>query len=195
MLSVLSRGRYDLGIGVGYTPLEFEAFGVNMKNRPSMLTECVETLRTAWTGERFSFSGKRYEFPEVSIHPVPAVQPRILIGATVEVAINRVAAIGDGFVSAQNHDIDTYAAELQRLGKSGTAFAGQQAMIVPDVDDAMDNHSRYALQYCNDLIDRGYVDPNILGFDRFSSLRQAVEAGVYTVWDGMVRPRSGNSRT
>src|SRR3546814_9398361 len=35
-LSLLSGGCFDLGIGLGYWQREFEAFGRNLKNRPSL---------------------------------------------------------------------------------------------------------------------------------------------------------------
>lgn len=184
MVSVLSNGRYDLGIGTGYTPIEFEAFGVNMKHRPSLLEDTVAIARKAWTGEKFSHRGKRFQIPEIEVHPVPTRTPRILIGASVDVAIKRAARIGDGFVSAQNHDIATYVDALAEYGRQGAVFAGQQAVIAEDPDRAITEQGQYALRYCNDLIARGYVDPNIVGRDRFESLREAVDAGVYTLWDG-----------
>src|SRR3546814_629838 len=44
-LSLLSGGRFDLGIGLGYWQREFEAFGRNLKNRPSLLEEGIEVIR------------------------------------------------------------------------------------------------------------------------------------------------------
>lgn len=184
MVSVLSEARFDLGIGLGYTPLEFEAFGVNMKHRPSIFEDAVAIMRRSWEGKTFSYMGKRFEVPEIQVHPVPASPPRLLIGATVEQAIKRAARLGDGFLSAQNHDIQTYVDALAEYGREGRVFAGQQAVVAEDPEKAIAEQGQYALRYCNDLIGRGYVDPNLGGRTRFESLGEAVDAGVYTVWDG-----------
>lgn len=184
MVSVLSEGRFDLGVGLGYTPIEFAAFGVNMTHRPSIFEDTVEILRRSWAGTPFSYRGKRFDIPEIQVHPVPAVPPRILVGATVGPAIRRAARIGDGFLSAQNRDIETYVEALAEYGRPGRVFAGQQAVIAEDPERVMAEQGEYALRYCNDLISRGYVDPHLAGRRHFADLREAVDAGVYTVWDG-----------
>ncbi len=74
ILDQLSGGRMELGLGLGYAPHEFAAFGMPRSHRVSYTEECAEILRLAWTGERFSFSGKRWHFDDVRVTPQP-VQP------------------------------------------------------------------------------------------------------------------------
>jgi alkanesulfonate monooxygenase SsuD/methylene tetrahydromethanopterin reductase-like flavin-dependent oxidoreductase (luciferase family) len=74
VLDQLSGGRMELGLGLGYAPHEFRAFGVPIANRVSLTEECVEILRLAWAGEPFSYEGKRYRFDKVTVTPTP-VQP------------------------------------------------------------------------------------------------------------------------
>jgi alkanesulfonate monooxygenase SsuD/methylene tetrahydromethanopterin reductase-like flavin-dependent oxidoreductase (luciferase family) len=74
ILDQLSDGRMELGVGLGYAPHEFAAFGIPRSRRVSLTEECVEILQRAWTGERFSYSGKRYQFDDVKVTPAP-VQP------------------------------------------------------------------------------------------------------------------------
>lgn len=74
ILDHISHGRMELGIGMGYVPKEFAAFGVPLKNRVSMTEEGIQILRLAWADGPFSFSGKRYELDNVEVHPKP-VQP------------------------------------------------------------------------------------------------------------------------
>jgi alkanesulfonate monooxygenase SsuD/methylene tetrahydromethanopterin reductase-like flavin-dependent oxidoreductase (luciferase family) len=74
ILDQLSGGRIELGIGLGYAPHEFRAFGIPVSHRVSLTEECIEILRLAGTGERFSFHGKRYQFDSVRVTPEP-VQP------------------------------------------------------------------------------------------------------------------------
>lgn len=74
VLDHISHGRIELGIGMGYVPEEFAAFGVPLKNRVSMTEEGIEIMRRAWGDGPFSFHGKRYQIDDVDVHPKP-VQP------------------------------------------------------------------------------------------------------------------------
>ncbi len=59
-LDLVSKGRVILGVGIGYQPSDFRAFGVPMEHRTAIFEESVEILRHCWTGEPFSFRGKHY---------------------------------------------------------------------------------------------------------------------------------------
>ncbi len=74
VLDHLSNGRMELGIGMGYVPEEFKAFGVPLKNRVSMTEEGIDILRLAWGEGPFSYDGKRYKLEDIDVHPKP-VQP------------------------------------------------------------------------------------------------------------------------
>ncbi|MBO0836892.1 MAG: LLM class flavin-dependent oxidoreductase, partial [Actinobacteria bacterium] len=49
-LDVLSGGRHDLGLGIGWMPEEFALTGADMASRGARVTEYVRTLRTLWAG-------------------------------------------------------------------------------------------------------------------------------------------------
>ena len=74
VLDQLSGGRIEFGVGLGYAPHEFRGFGFPISHRVSLTEECVDILRLAWSGERFSYAGKRYHFDDVRVTPEP-VQP------------------------------------------------------------------------------------------------------------------------
>ncbi len=74
VLDQLSDGRIEFGIGLGYATHEFRGFGVPVSHRVSRTEECIDILRLAWSGERFSYAGKRYQFDDVRVTPDP-VQP------------------------------------------------------------------------------------------------------------------------
>ena len=65
VLDQLSGGRIELGVGLGYAPHEFRAFGFPVSQRVSRTEECIDILRLAWSGERFSYHGKRWDFDDV----------------------------------------------------------------------------------------------------------------------------------
>jgi alkanesulfonate monooxygenase SsuD/methylene tetrahydromethanopterin reductase-like flavin-dependent oxidoreductase (luciferase family) len=178
-VSVLSRGRFDLGIGMGYSHREFAGLQVDIGHRPSLFEETIEILRRAWRGEAFSFTGKRHNIPEINVTPIPHPPPRILIGAMAEPAIKRAARLGDGYLGAYNAHLRTYVDELEALGKTGTVCAGQQATIAPDVGRAKMQLREYALRFVNDHIDRG-----LLPGPHYDDLDAAIDAGHYLLWDG-----------
>ena len=74
VLDQLSGGRIELGLGLGYAPHEFRAFGFPVAQRVSRTEECIDVLRRAWSGETFSYAGRRYRFDDVRVTPDP-VQP------------------------------------------------------------------------------------------------------------------------
>lgn len=62
-LSLLSGGRFELGIGAGDYFEEMRAWGVPVPKpgeRIEGLKETVEVLRSAWKGEAVTFEGKHY---------------------------------------------------------------------------------------------------------------------------------------
>ena len=44
-VDVLTNGRFDLGLGQGYTPSEFEGYGIPRKERASLLEEGIEVIK------------------------------------------------------------------------------------------------------------------------------------------------------
>jgi alkanesulfonate monooxygenase SsuD/methylene tetrahydromethanopterin reductase-like flavin-dependent oxidoreductase (luciferase family) len=59
-LDVLTGGNFILGVGLGYRPPEFEAFGIPLAERAPRFTEAVGLMRRLWTEERVSHKGRFY---------------------------------------------------------------------------------------------------------------------------------------
>lgn len=74
-LDLLSEGRMDLGVGRGYQPLEFEAYGIPFTESRARFDESLEVIRRAWTNDRLDFEGKHYTFRDVPLRPRPMQQP------------------------------------------------------------------------------------------------------------------------
>ncbi len=96
VLDHISNGRMEFGIGMGYVPKEFEAFGIPLRNRVSMTDEAIEILRLAWSDGPFSFSGKRYELSNINVYPKPVQPggPPLWIAAMKEPGALRAARFG-----------------------------------------------------------------------------------------------------
>jgi len=85
-LDVLTNGRTDFGIArIGENDLYQRAYGVSPEETRERFEEALEILVKAWTEERFSYDGRHYRIPEVSVYPKPATRPRpaiYLVGIT-----------------------------------------------------------------------------------------------------------------
>ncbi|MEQ8232642.1 MAG: LLM class flavin-dependent oxidoreductase, partial [Gammaproteobacteria bacterium] len=58
LADILSNGRFDLGVGQGYTHDEFNAFCVDRRERAARLEEGVALMRRLFTEEHVSFDGR-----------------------------------------------------------------------------------------------------------------------------------------
>ncbi len=184
-LSILTGGRFDLGVAIGYRADEFEAFGRSLHHRPSLLEEGVEIIRRAWRGEPLDFHGKRFDYGPLAVTPRPAVPPRILIGGMAEPAIDRAARIGDGFLSTGGIGHDLYVQALKRQGRNpadGRICAGNWAIIAEDPAAEAERIGRHVLYQSNRYIEWGAFGPPDQ-VPRFATARDAIEGGLYELWD------------
>src|SRR5712692_8839416 len=120
VVDVISNGRLRLGIGQAYRAEEFAGFGVPRGQRLPRTLETIEILKRAWTGERFSFNGKYFQFDNVRVLPRPVSQPypELLWGAGAPSAIRRGAELGLSFACVGGrHEMNIYVDALRSLGK------------------------------------------------------------------------------
>jgi alkanesulfonate monooxygenase SsuD/methylene tetrahydromethanopterin reductase-like flavin-dependent oxidoreductase (luciferase family) len=182
-LSLLTDGRFDLGVGQGYWEREFAAFGQRVKNRPSLLEEGVELIRRAWAGDASGFSGKRYALAEgLAVTPRPEKTPQLLVGAMADPAIERAARIADGFLSTQNAHQQAYVDACAKLGKPARIYAGQWAVIAEDPERTWAQIGQHALYQLNEYIGWGAFGPPD-EVPRFADPQQILDAGAYQLMD------------
>jgi probable F420-dependent oxidoreductase len=100
-LDVLSRGRVELGVGVGWLREEFDALGVPFEDRGARTDEYIEALRCLWRDDDPCFEGRYARFDRAKSHPKP-VQDLIPIhvGGHSHAAARRAGRLGDGFFPA-----------------------------------------------------------------------------------------------
>jgi len=184
-LSLLTGGRFDLGVGIGYRELEFREFGRELKQRPSLMEEGFAIIRKAWAGERLNFEGKRFKVGDVRITPAPEHAPRLFLGGMAEPAIDRAARIADGFLSTGGIGNDVYVKCLEKNGRrpeDGVIIAGHWALISDDPEREAAIVGPHALYQSNQYIEWGAFGPPETT-PRFPDAATALQMGLYELWD------------
>lgn len=99
-LDVLTGGNYILGIGLGYRPQEFTAFGVPLAERAPRFTESIALMKRLWTEDRVNHEGRFYTVKDagLSLKPVRPGGPPLYIAGQVDAAVRRAARIGDAWL-------------------------------------------------------------------------------------------------
>ena len=100
-LDVLSRGRVEIGVGVGWQKEEYDACGVPWKGRFGLMHEQMRACRLLWTQEPATFKGKRVAFERIYCKPFPVQKGGIPIYygvAASELNIERMAELADGWL-------------------------------------------------------------------------------------------------
>lgn len=184
-LSLVSAGRFDLGVGIGYRQLEFDQFQRKLSHRPSLVEEGIEILRRAWSGEPVNFSGKRFEVGDLCVTPTPQSVPKIYLGGMVEPAIQRAARVADGFLCTGGIGMDIYNEALLAEGKSiedGDIILGCWAIIAEDPEAEAARIGDHILYQINEYIKWGAFGPPD-STPLFDDARVAIENGLYELWD------------
>jgi alkanesulfonate monooxygenase SsuD/methylene tetrahydromethanopterin reductase-like flavin-dependent oxidoreductase (luciferase family) len=184
-LSLLTGGRFDLGVGIGYRELEFREFGRELKHRPSLIEESIEIIRRAWAGERINFTGKRFNVGDLRVLPKPEHTPKLYLGGMAEPAIDRAARIADGFLSTGSIGHDVYVNCLKKHGRApedGVIIAGSWAIVSDDPEREARAVAPHALYQGNQYIEWGAFGPPDTT-PRFPDGETALAQGLYQLWD------------
>ncbi|MEV5299317.1 LLM class F420-dependent oxidoreductase [Amycolatopsis methanolica] len=99
-VAVLSGNRFGLGLGVGWSPEEFEWCGAPYAKRGKRVDEAIEVLRLILDGGMVEYHGEFFDFDKLQMSPAPSEHVPFYIGGHTEVALKRAARVGDGWSSA-----------------------------------------------------------------------------------------------
>ncbi len=119
-LDVISGGRLELGLGVGYKVEELNAWNVDPKSRGQRMEEGIEIIQRLFAGERFSYKGRYHDYNDIQLRPMPVQKsPPLWIAGFSKVAVKRAARVGAGYIAVGPIGPFTqiYREELSRLGK------------------------------------------------------------------------------
>ncbi|MGZ3144469.1 TIGR03619 family F420-dependent LLM class oxidoreductase [Lentzea chajnantorensis] len=99
-LDVLSGGRLVPGLGIGWSPEEFEAVNVPMSERGTRLDETLDVLEQLWTADPAEYRGRHWTLPATRAALKPVRRPPIYLAAFAPASMRRVALRGDGWLPA-----------------------------------------------------------------------------------------------
>ena len=125
-LDVLSGGRLDLGVGVGWQREEYEAAGLDYTRRGHLLDHTLGVVQTLWRETAADFADDHLAF--TAIHQMP--KPRspggvpIWVSGTVnDRAMARLARFGQGWIP-WGADADDLVESIPRMRAAVTAAGG-----------------------------------------------------------------------
>ncbi len=100
-LDVLSGGRIDLGVGIGWQREEYEAAGLDFSTRGRLLDDSLEALRVLWTEQSADLDTPSLSFEHIHMMPKPVQPggvPLWISGRMNERVARRIARHGHGWI-------------------------------------------------------------------------------------------------
>ena len=134
-VDLLSGGRLRLGVGVGWSPVEYEALGQDFRSRGARQEEQIELLRRLFTEPVVDFAGRFDRVDRAALVPKPAHSVPIWLGGSSEKAFDRAARLGDGFIffgGGIDHAINAWdrVRDLVREhGRPAETFGGEYVVL------------------------------------------------------------------
>ncbi|MBG0560349.1 TIGR03619 family F420-dependent LLM class oxidoreductase [Actinoplanes aureus] len=185
-LDRLSGGRFDLGLGTGWSEPEFVATGSDPNPRGPRTEEYLAALAAHFSGEEASFDGRFYRVPPSRMAPAPvqAGGPPVLLGGAAEIALRRAGRLAAGWVSSSQASLEDIARgarivreaaeeagrdpDAMRIVVRGVVRAGRRDEAVPlsgDWAQIRAGAARYAEAGATELFYEPNWDPRIGGPD------------------------------
>lgn len=179
-LDLLSGGRVELGIGVGWMKEEFDALGIPWEARGARTDEYIEAMRLLWSGPAVEFHGRFVDFEEVTCAPrPPGGAVPIIVGGDTERAVSRAARLGNGYFPGST-DPDTLAglirnvkSQAEELGRDPDAIE-ISAIFAPPPENAMAAVETLAAIGVNRLMVPAFFFTGDDGLDRIGSFGESV---------------------
>jgi probable F420-dependent oxidoreductase len=108
-IDVLSKGRLDIGVGVGWQREEYEAAGLSFEGRGRLLNHTIEVCQTLWRNETANYESGELSFSHIHQMPKPT-QPGgvpIWVSGTVNGrSMDRLARYGSGWIPWGDDAVD-----------------------------------------------------------------------------------------
>jgi probable F420-dependent oxidoreductase len=192
-LDVLSDGRLDVGVGLGWMKDEHDiSRGADWHRRGRMLDDLLAFLRQWWTTTPVSWDSEFFSLPAVhaDLRPVQPGGPPIWIGGVSEAAMRRVGRSGAGWLGVEGLQ-DEFTDHLWSIARRAAQEAGRDpdalktAMRINlDPDTSLDSVVARLDRLAASGVDEAFVD----AFAAFPSLEQMLDFAAQVIartrWTG-----------
>jgi probable F420-dependent oxidoreductase len=166
-MDVLSGGRVDLGVGVGWQRQEYDAAGVDFDRRGAILDQTLEVCQRLWRENEVSYASAELNFERIHQMPKP-LQPGgvpIWVSGTVNRAVaRRLARFGAGWIpwgedardladgiARMRAAVESAGGDPHGFGVTGTLRVRATTDGRPDLADAAANAVSFAQAGVTDL--------------------------------------------
>jgi probable F420-dependent oxidoreductase len=114
----ISGGRLVLGLGAGWNPTDFAAFGLPRAERVARFEESFEVIRRLLAGERVTFRGRFTEVDDCVLLPAPRRRVPLMVGSS-----------GERMLAATLPHVDAWNVWFDTFGNTPEGFAAENARI------------------------------------------------------------------
>ena len=128
----LSGGRVEFGVGAGWNLEEMANHRYDPATRFSRMAEHVAAMKAIWAEEEASFEGCHVSFERICSWPKPAQRPHppVLVGGVGPTVLDRVLAVGDGWMPLPVPGV------LERIGELRRRAADEGRTVTVCMSDA-----------------------------------------------------------
>lgn len=116
LLDILSNGRLDVQLAIGYRRRETAMYGRDFSKRGRIFDEFLAIVTRLWAGETVSFAGEHFTVRDAKISPLPLGRIPLYIGGFADKALERVARYADGYFGSPELS-DLYREKLRATGR------------------------------------------------------------------------------
>lgn len=142
-LTLLSGGRVRVGVGVGWNSVEYQALGMEFRDRGARLEEQVVLLRELWSRPTVTFRSGHHVVDAAGIRPLPPVPPPIWMGGGQSAPVlERIGRIADGWMVPRlvpgrgfEEARDVVLASVRGSGRSEDTFGIQGGVLLRQQQD------------------------------------------------------------
>jgi alkanesulfonate monooxygenase SsuD/methylene tetrahydromethanopterin reductase-like flavin-dependent oxidoreductase (luciferase family) len=128
-LHMLSGGRHELAVGVGWDAQEFAVAGVKLGERGGRTDEILDIFAKLWTGQEVTHHGRYYNFERVAIDPPLPTRPRLWVAGGSKIktdlspdpetiaptVLERICRRADGWIARAAGSNESVIADLAQI--------------------------------------------------------------------------------
>ncbi len=151
-IGIVSDGRLELGVSIGWNEHEFAALGANYKTRAKRLGGQINLMRRLWAEP--DVTDEESGLYNVSIKPRPHKEIPIWVGGLAAQAIERAVAFGDGWMPLGSYDEDMHRRVKHYLDFEPDEPTGRSKQIMGRVNPWKDSFDE-SLQELRDWSEAG----------------------------------------